>query len=57
MNLLMPKEAALWDSTIRLHLYVTVLLILYIVKKQQIPSSLLFYIYYYLLRLIQVAYI
>ena len=46
----MPKETGLWDSTTRLHLYLSVLLTFYIVKKQQTFSSLWFYIHYYLLR-------
>ena len=46
----MPKETGLWDSTTRLHLYLSVLLTFYIVKKQQTFSSLWFYLHYYLLR-------
>ena len=49
----MPRYTGLWDSTTRLHLYVTVLLTFYILKKQQIFSSLSFYKHYYLLAAIK----
>ena len=48
IGLLMPKYTCLWDSTTRLHWYITVLLTFYIVKKQQIFSSLSFYKHYIL---------
>ena len=46
----MPKETGFWDSTTRVHLYLSVLFAFYIAKKQQTFSSLWFYIHYYLLR-------